>query len=173
MYRDLSVRDNALRQHLPVLPAIQIVLKSCLTSGVIKKMLPRFGGCPHPYKGLCGLIGQTRPHELRPSRCLVLGVLRWALSVVEMCQEALAHGRSFDGDNVLHLPATGFAGLDFNREHALPTLRPGHCRVAVCRGLTHAHRVRPSASGRGHLLMPMMVGGEYALIPRGPARAPG
>ena len=46
-----------------------------------------------------------------------------ALSVVEMRQDALDHGRIFDAGNDLHLPATGFADLDIDLEHALQTLR--------------------------------------------------
>ena len=83
------------------------------------------------------------------------------------CRDAprsLDHGRIFDAGNDLHLPATGFAGLYIDLEHALQTLRSCHCRVAVCRGLIRAHRVTPSASGRSHLLAQMMVGGEYAVI---------
>ena len=86
------------------------------------------------------------------------------LTVVERGQHALEHGRRFDGGNDLHFSATGFARLDVNLEHALQTLRPGHCRVASCRALSRAHRVTPSASGRGHLLAQMRVGGEYAVV---------
>ena len=49
-------------------------------------------------------------------------------------------------------------------EHALQTLRPGHCSVAISRRLSGAHRVTPSASGRGHLLTQMMVGREDPVI---------
>ena len=36
---------------------------------------------------------------------------------------SLDHGQIFDAGNDLHLPATGFAGLDIDLEHALQTLR--------------------------------------------------
>ena len=87
-------------------------------------------------------------------------MLARALAVVEMGQNALDHGRIFDARNDLHLPTTGSAGLYIDLEHARQTLRPGHCRVAVCRGLICGHRVPPSASGRSHLLMLMKVGGR-------------
>ena len=112
-----------------------------------------------------------QPYSIRPgsTRC---GAARggcsgccpapWRLS--RGGQHALDHGRRFDGGNDLHFSATGFARLDVNLEHALQTLRPGHGRVASCRALSRAHRVTPSASGRGHLLAQMMVGGEYAVV---------
>ena len=53
----------------------------------------------------------------------MLRVLPRALAVVEMRQHALDHCRIFDAGNDLHLPATGFAGLYIDLEHALQTLR--------------------------------------------------
>ena len=82
------------------------------------------------------------------------------------CRDAprsLDHGRRFDGGNDLHFSATGFARLDVNLEHALQTLRPCRCGVALCPRLIRAHRVTLPASGRGHLLTQMMVGREDAV----------
>ena len=69
----------------------------------------------------CGLLHQTGQYELRRRSWRVLGLLPRALSVIEMRQEALDHGRVYGGDD-LHLPATGFAGLDVPLEYTLQSI---------------------------------------------------
>ena len=94
----------------------------------------------------------------------MLGVLHRALAALEMGQDALDHGRVFDAGNDLHLPATGFAGLNIDLEHTLETLRPGHCRVAYGRGRVCARGLTPSAPRRGHWLAQGRVGREHAVV---------
>ncbi len=94
----------------------------------------------------------------------MLGVLPRALAVLEMRQDALDHGGVFDAGDDLHLSATGLAGLDIDLEYALQTLRPCHCRMAGRWWVVQARGLTRPAAGRGHLLVQMMVGGEYAVI---------
>ena len=63
--------------------------------------------------------------------------------------------------------APGCAGLKVDFEYPLQSLCPCHRRVAIYWRFLRARRVTPSATGRGHLLTQMMVGGasvpDYAL----------